>query len=168
MIPKFLEFLSWNSEPKIQFEASWSLTNVAVGTYDQVMTLVTKGAIDGFIRLLTCCQHVEIVEQAVWGLGNLSGESPKIRDLVIKAGAVQPIAEMLDRAVDSASDEFIKNLSWTLSNLCRGRPVPDPRLIERAVPSLAQVLLKKENPNVITDICWAFSYLCDNGSPTTM
>lgn len=167
MVPKFLEFLSWDSEPKIQFEAAWSLTNVGVGNYDQVMTLVSKGAIDAFTRLLGS-PHVEIIEQAVWGLGNLAGESPKIRDLVIKAGAVHPIADLLDRAVDSASDGFIKNLSWTLSNLCRGRPVPDARQIERAIPTLCQVLLKKESADIITDVCWAMSYLCDTRDPKTL
>jgi len=47
---------------------------------------------------LLSSQHVEVVEQAIWGLGNIAGDSHKVRDLVINAGAIKPIAEILDRA----------------------------------------------------------------------
>lgn len=108
------------------------------------------------------------MEQAVWGLGNISGDSPKLRDIIINAGAVQPIADLLDRALATASDGFIKNLSWTLSNFCRGRPVSDHKKIRRAVPSLARVLMSRENEDILTDICWAFSYICDSQSKETL
>jgi hypothetical protein len=29
-----------------------------------------------------------VIEQAIWGLGNIAGDSAKIRDLVIKEGAI--------------------------------------------------------------------------------
>ena len=63
-----------------------------------------------------------MIEQAIWGLGNLAGDGPKIRDLVIGANAVEPIANLLDRS--PAGSTFTRNASWTLSNLCRGRPAP--------------------------------------------
>lgn len=40
--------------------------------------------------------HVEVIEQAIWGLGNIAGDSSKVRDIVIAAGAVNPIANILD------------------------------------------------------------------------
>jgi Armadillo/beta-catenin-like repeat len=57
--------------------------------------LLGKGTIDAFVQLLAS-PHVEVIEQSIWGLGNLAGDGPKIRDLVIGAGAVEPIAALLD------------------------------------------------------------------------
>jgi hypothetical protein len=40
--------------------------------------------------------NLDVVEQAIWGLGNIAGDSTKVRDIVISAGAVNPIANILD------------------------------------------------------------------------
>lgn len=58
---------------------------------------------------------------------------------------------------------MIKNASWALSNFCRGRPAPYLDSIKRAVPTLARVLIEYQTEDIIGDICWAFSYISDNG-----
>ena len=107
--------------PKMQFEAAWCLTNVASGDHDHVHVLCSKGTVEAFVKLLNS-KNIEVVEQAIWGLGNLAGDNTKIRDFVINAGAVNPIADMLDLIPGSCS--FVRNASWTLANFCRGRPAP--------------------------------------------
>ncbi len=101
------------------------------------------------------------MEQAAWGLGNLAGDNTKVRDLVIAAGAVLPTANLLD--ANLAKYSFVRNLSWTLANFCRGRPTPKFELVMRCIPSLAQVLITHDAEEIITDICWAFSYISDGG-----
>jgi importin subunit alpha-1 len=54
-----------------------------------------KGAVNVLVVLLSS-PHIEVVEQAIWGLGNIAGDSYKVRDIVITAGAVNPIADILD------------------------------------------------------------------------
>lgn len=105
--------------------------------------------------------HVEVVEQAIWGLGNIAGDSHKIRDLVINESAILPIATILDRAQPGSS--FVRNASWTLSNLCRGRPAPNFGKVVRAVSSLAKVLIENDVEDILIDVCWAMSYLSDGG-----
>lgn len=97
------------------------MTNIASGQSEQVQVLIDKGTVPVLIQLMAL-PHIEVVEQAIWALGNIAGDSPKIRDLVIAAGAINPIAEILDRAHPGTS--LVRNASWTLSNLCRGRPAP--------------------------------------------
>lgn len=92
----------------------------------------------------------------------MAGDGPKHRDLVIDAGAVGPISELLDRA-DPSSTTFVRNASWTLSNLCRSRPAPQFHKIMRAIPTLVKVLKEHDSPEIIADICWAISYLSDGG-----
>lgn len=97
----------------------------------------------------------------IWGLGNIAGDGPSIRDMVINAGAVHPIADHLDQAQPKSS--FVRNASWTLSNLCRSRPAPDFSKIVRAIPSLVKVLIENDSIEIISDICWALSYIADGG-----
>ena len=111
-----------------------------------------------FIELLTS-PHIEVVEQVIWGIGNIAGDSPLTRDSVLASGALERIACVLDQA--PAGTSFMRNASWALSNLCRGRPQPDYRLVKRAIPTLMKVLVENDKEDIITDICWALSYLSD-------
>ena len=81
------------------------------------------------------------------------------RDSVLHSGALQKIAIVLDQAVPGTS--FMRNASWALSNLCRGRPQPDYNLVRHAIPTLIKVLVENDKEDIITDICWALSYLSD-------
>lgn len=55
----------------------------------------------------------------------------------------------------------MRNASWALSNLCRGRPQPNYNYVRPAIPSLVKVLVENDKEDIITDICWALSYLSD-------
>ena len=125
-----------------------------------MQVLIDKGTINVLAELLNST-HIEVVEQAIWGLGNISGDSPNVRDLVINAGVIGPIANILDQAKPGSS--FVRNASWTLSNLCRGRPAPNFEKVKRAVPSLAKVLIENDVEDILIDVCWAVSYLSDGG-----
>jgi importin subunit alpha-6/7 len=57
----------------------------------------------------------------------------------------------------------VRNASWTLSNLCRGRPPPDFQRVQRAIPSLAKVVIENDVEDILIDVCWAISYLSDGG-----
>ena len=92
----------------------------------------------------------------------MAGDGPRIRNLVINAGAVDPIANYLDRA--PVGSTFTRNASWTLSNMCRGRPAPDFQQIKRATRSLAKVLIENDLEEIIGDVCWALSYISDGGA----
>ncbi|CDW72241.1 importin subunit alpha-1-like [Stylonychia lemnae] len=160
LVPKFISFLQRADFPKLQFEAAWCLTNIASGQQEQVQVLIDKGTVNVLVELLNS-PHLEVVEQAIWGLGNIAGDGAKIRDMVIAAGAINPISNILDRAQPGSS--FVRNASWTLSNLCRGKPAPNFHAVKRAVPSLAKVLIENDVEDILIDVCWAISYLSDGG-----
>lgn len=54
-----------------------------------------------------------------------------------------------------------RNAVWALSNLCRGKsPPPEFSKVAPALPVLSRLLFHTD-PDVLTDVCWALSYLSD-------
>ena len=85
-----------------------------------VITLVENKAITILLNVLDTSDNIEIVEQAIWCLGNISGDNIHFRDSILVEGAAEKIARRLDGAPPGGS--FVRNASWTLSNFCKGRP----------------------------------------------
>ena len=142
LVPKFLEMCKRVDHPKLQYEAAWCLTNLASGDSDHTGILYEHGAIEVLITLLIS-PHIEVVEQAIWCLGNMAGDNTRIRDAILKAGAVQPISNILMQVQEGQqSTAFIRNASWTLANLCRGKPNPPFEMIREALPALGKILLQ--------------------------
>jgi len=100
-VPRLINLLGLVSQPQIQFESCWALTNVASGSLDQTMAVVNANAIPMFVRLLEV-PSAEVREQALWALANISGENAELRDLVISHGAIElVIAQFTTNPVSS-------------------------------------------------------------------
>lgn len=157
IIPYLVDFLKSSDRPELQFEAAWALTNIASGNREQTSAVVNAGAVPHFVNLLSSGdQHV--CEQAVWALGNIAGDGPELRDFVIKNGIVQPLLSLAKHDLPAG---FLRNVTWTISNLCRNKnPSPDFATIQKCLPTLS-CLLRHTDDEVLSDTLWAFSYITD-------
>jgi len=163
VVPRLMEFLTYSHEEKLQFESAWTITNIASGTTEHTKCVVDHGGINYFVTLL-CSPNAEVREQAVWALGNIAGDSPEYRNLVLKTGnSMQCLISILRPPVDHAQPKLtmIRNTTWCMSNFCRGKPKPQFSLIEPCIPILAK-LIHQSDPEVLTDSCWALSYVTDD------
>jgi importin subunit alpha-1 len=158
-LPRLVELLALDAHPLVQFEALWALTNIASGCSSNTRAVMDAGAVPPFVRLLAS-PDPDVKNQAAWALGNVAGDGVALRDAVLAAGALPPLlaATTLTSGLPS-----LANVTWTLSNLCRGKPAPSMDHTREMLPKLAQ-LITSDDKNVQQDAMWALSYLSDGDS----
>jgi len=158
-----VQFCQCYDNPPLLFEAAWALTNISSGTSEHTRVVIDNGAIPIFIHLMGC-EHADVREQAVWALGNIAGDSTRCRDLTLSYNLeLNMLPVLLSAMGDPQSQEnltLLRNATWTVSNLCRGKPPPRWELIAPALPALVS-LIHQLDEEVLVDACWALSYMCE-------
>ncbi|KNC85315.1 hypothetical protein, variant [Sphaeroforma arctica JP610] len=156
ILPDLLRFMLADDLPGLQFETAWCLTNLASDSQSHAKLVIEAGGVPAFIHLLKS-NDVQTVEQAVWGLGNVAGTCAEYRDLILAANCLPPLLEIL-RTTERVS--LLRNATWTLSNICRGKPAVDMCQVKEALP-IFKSLIYRADREVLIDICWGLSYLTD-------
>ncbi|KAE8706434.1 Importin alpha, alpha,aimp alpha,impa-1,impa1 isoform 4 [Hibiscus syriacus] len=107
-----------------------------------------------FIFSLKTCGAPDVFRLAVWALGDVAGDSPRCRDLVLSHGALLPLLALLN---EHAKLSMPRNATRTLSNFCRGKPQPpfDPvslvllETVKPALPALSHLIHSNDEEAVI-------------------
>lgn len=117
------------------FEASWAITNLAVGDTDIVKAVVPLAPI--LIAHIGGESGLSIAEQCAWALGNIAGEDAEYRSILIANGALQALAKMFIKCckavkqrveeespsqklgLESTSVSAAATALWALTNIVR-------------------------------------------------
>eukprot|EP01084_Bolivina_argentea_P291855 501667_1 len=72
VVPRLIQFLRCHKYDALQFEAAWTITNIASGTAENTAKVITNGAVPVFVDLIKSKSY-QVQEQAIWALGNIAG-----------------------------------------------------------------------------------------------
>ncbi|KAF9429296.1 Importin alpha subunit (Karyopherin alpha subunit) (Serine-rich RNA polymerase I suppressor protein) [Entomortierella beljakovae] len=157
----FISFLNMNDCPDLQYETAWVVTNIAAGTTAQTEKLVEAGILAPLILNLRVSRCVHVQTQTIWALGNISGDGPPYRDLILGSGALDVILQLIEMCEDPtvAKDQkymILRIAVWCVSNLCRGsgRCAPEWLQVTPAFPMLRR-LMYIDDTEILADTCWA-------------
>jgi hypothetical protein len=148
-------------DTKVQYEASWALTNVVSGDSRHTEAAVKCGATQAFFQAAHSKDDA-LVEQCFWGLANIIGDSAQLRDHAIDCGSLDLYCKFVDAKLGSVSVTFARTLAWTCTNFCRHKePQLTVQQISTILPFIKKFLDHPDN-TCKQDACWALSYLTDS------
>jgi len=120
VVPLLLQFFRYDQNQKLQFEAAWAVTNLCSSSRKVIDYLCKQcNTIQAFEHLLKTTKHFEIMEQAVWGLGNIAGESQEYRNVILRNGIFHFLLKNVEKFLKMKNYSLCRNAVWCLSNLLR-------------------------------------------------
>uniref|UniRef100_A0A3B3ZFM7 Importin subunit alpha n=1 Tax=Periophthalmus magnuspinnatus TaxID=409849 RepID=A0A3B3ZFM7_9GOBI len=148
--------------------------------------IIDAGLLSRFVSFLSMDDEPTLQFEAAWALTNIASgtswhtDGPRYRDVLIDCNV---IPALLSRISPDTPVGYLRNLTWTLSNLCRNKnPSPPMSAVQQVtgqsvsiillvlhaqicsvlqmLPSLIQ-LLHLSDKDILSDACWAMSYLSD-------
>lgn len=159
-VPLAVSILNTTYNSSIIFEATWALTNIASGTSYHTQAIVDADGVPVLLRLVVS-DNVLVMEQALWAIGNIAGDGPATRDMLIALGAMETLLAIIN--TEGISQVMLKNCTWGIANLCRGKnPAPAYAKVAPALPVMCR-LLYLDDHEILADACWCVSYLSDGG-----
>ena len=121
LLPNLVNFLQ-SGDSDLQLEALSALTNLVVTQADHTHFLIGTGIVPVLVTLLKDSddKSEEILEKAVWVLGNIAGDSAVTRDAVLTGGALDPMIGIISRSCTHKLMRLLRVSVWCVSNLCDG------------------------------------------------
>lgn len=161
VLPRLIELLGHKEKPKVQFESTWAITNIACGEPRHTQLLVSQGAVPYLLDIISAGSDV-CREQALWALGNISGDSCDSRELLLSLGILEPLLWQLGinspphLTVESPSLTTMRHVAWTCSNLTKGQPPLPAHFMQPIMYALTE-LLQSPDEELIKDVCLALT-----------
>lgn len=158
-VPVVLRFVNMHDFPaEIVLEAGWIMCNIVSGSKKATEEAIRSGCIQAFLGVLDPA-HPDILEVAIWGMGNIAGDCSMFRDLLINSRAHEMLATLI-RQSQPLDPKVAKVCAWTLSCFVRGKAVPPLNVCEEVVKAV-EVLAKTTDLEVVKDCFWALSHISD-------
>lgn len=173
IVPRFVELLDPQFYEKFEneqlaqscrFETAWVLTNIASGDSEQTKYIVRLGVVPFLINMISE-NNLPNIDQGVWALGNIAGDSEELRDVVLEAGCHRLILELIKKfSTNNEHIKMLRNFIWLLSNLNRGRNPLAPIQNMKEVLPIIEVLIYMDDCDIVSDCFWCLSYIADASS----
>jgi HEAT repeat protein len=162
------------SDSAVREQAAWALGNIAGDGAKMRDKVLVAGALAPLVRTLrdagTAAMQVKGHNSTNVGDGSshnnddvseaTDGEGSNASNSITSASNNNNNNSSSSNAMRCGSLPLaaLRTCVWALSNLVRGKPAPPLQKVASALPILAE-LTKVDDEEVLTDVCWALSYL---------
>lgn len=158
IVPILVDLLGQSQNANFQLELLWALTNIWSGTSDQTQSVVEAGAIDLFLVHLNS-PSLEVVEQALWGLGNMAGDNPEYARMIYQKGGCSTIFNLLKVLPHNSS--VYNNWTWCSLNIIRAKLDFSDNEVGLIWNVFLEVLGVSANRETISSAIWGLSHITD-------
>src|SRR5688572_9497029 len=79
--------------------------------------------------------------------------------MILNVGGLDALLQAVNR---TSNHLIIKNGIWTITNLCRGKPLPPVSLVESCIPTLCAAIKRETDTEILTDAAWGLTYISKN------
>ena len=86
--------------------------------------------------------HPNVVEQAIWAIGNIAGDDESFIDPINETGVLAILSQILSQSEINSS--LRRNCSWCICSLFRGESLPDNEHVHMTIPVLIKVLKQED------------------------
>ena len=138
-----------SSNKDVSKQAVWALGNIAGDSAQHRDTILSNNGLKILRHLQNGC------------IGVLNSDGNKLNNNKNKNNKNSKKNNTHNEQLSQDSVELLREVAWTLSNLCRGKTILDKQYIEDAVEAL-NAMLKLDDTAILQDTTWGFSYLTDN------
>lgn len=158
---RLVQLLAEGVPPPLQLEAVWAVTNLACGNHEHTAALISYGTVPALLTLVRE-SHDDIVEQALWALGNVSADGAEARDIVLNEGYMDALENLLYGFGRFPSLSVMRHAAWTICNFSKWQPPISQEVFQRCVHILSD-LIHSPDEELLVDACTALSQFVTEG-----
>ncbi|KAJ3439586.1 importin subunit alpha-4 [Anaeramoeba flamelloides] len=156
ILPILVDFLQDPKEPDLQFNAAWSISNIASGLPEHTKLVVEYNTIPIFIDLIGS-QNDDIRHQSIWALGNIVGEDISNRNRLLEFNAISILCDVVNQ---TKNFEIVKISIWVLRHLCKGNPAPSFVMVKPLMAVFKKTLMTSDR-EIIVEATTALGHLAE-------
>ncbi|KAJ6232378.1 importin subunit alpha-4 [Anaeramoeba flamelloides] len=153
IIPTLVNFLRQSKNEALQFEAAWTLTNIASGTSKHTELIVKSNTIPVFVELIRSSNE-KTQEQAIWALGNI-GKNAAWSLSNLCRGKPSPDFEMIKKVLPILLELLktqvkliIIDACWSLAHLSSNSLINIQTILDANICPILAKLIKMESPEI--------------------
>ncbi|CAG9332791.1 unnamed protein product [Blepharisma stoltei] len=158
-IQSYIDLLNPHNPKEVQYEASWALCNLASCSHEIVEILISKGIIPACLGVINS-ESLDIIENAVWCLGNIAGDHKEYRVLMIKSYVFEFLVNLLKDMHEHPSPA-LNALLYALKNISRSIIHANIELVKKLL-TLIKPLFQAASTREIEDLL-TILYCITNG-----
>lgn len=113
IIPRIIDLLKMYSNPDIQVQCAWIITNITASNFDYMDHIYPS--INLLAQLFLISQHDEVREQCLWALGNIIADHD-ISDVIDSSNLVSFVSLQI---LKTKKISFMRTGSWVICNVLR-------------------------------------------------